>query len=309
MFVEKNEMLVSVIVVSYNSSKTIIETLESVYSQTYNNIELIVSDDASQDDTVSKCSKWIEQNKNRFKNVELLTVLKNTGTSGNLNRGYEKATGRWVKQIAGDDVLVNTCVEDNVDYILSNPTVDLVFSKIIPFGTDKIVNKYKDSFKYGFFDLSTNEQHCLLLLTNYIPAPTLFIKKESIEKLGYFDDTMPLLDDWPSWIRALKAGMTLSFINKFTVYYRMSESSTSLASSPNKLYIQSIKRFQEEVLPVYQKEFSLMLWCYSRFLYLYHNSINFCGKILYLILIVLNPMFYYVGAKYHKLNKYSHKYR
>ena len=71
--------LVSVPVITYNSSKTVLETLDSIYNQTYQNLELIVSDDCSTDNTVGICREWIEAHKKRFVRTELLTVEKNTG--------------------------------------------------------------------------------------------------------------------------------------------------------------------------------------------------------------------------------------
>ncbi len=68
-------------VITYNSSKFVNETLESAKNQSYENIELIVSDDCSTDDTVEICKNCIERNMQRFTRTELLTVKKNTGTS------------------------------------------------------------------------------------------------------------------------------------------------------------------------------------------------------------------------------------
>ena len=61
--------LVSINITTYNSSKFIIETLESAKMQTYQNIELIVSDDSSVDNTVELCKKWIEKNKGKHKDI------------------------------------------------------------------------------------------------------------------------------------------------------------------------------------------------------------------------------------------------
>jgi alpha-1,3-rhamnosyltransferase len=87
---EKEQPLVSVRVITYNSSKTVIETLDSIYNQTYPNIELIISDDCSKDDTVAICREWVNQHKERFARTEILTVPQNTGVSANINRS-EKA--------------------------------------------------------------------------------------------------------------------------------------------------------------------------------------------------------------------------
>lgn len=68
--------LVSVSVITYNSAKTVIETLDSIKAQTYQNIELIVSDDCSTDNTVEICRDWLTKNEKRFVRMELITVEK-----------------------------------------------------------------------------------------------------------------------------------------------------------------------------------------------------------------------------------------
>ena len=70
------EELISVVVFSYNSSSTIIETLDSIYAQTYKNIELIISDDGSSDDTVKKTQRWSKSKCNRFLGSSLLRMLR-----------------------------------------------------------------------------------------------------------------------------------------------------------------------------------------------------------------------------------------
>ena len=64
--------LVSIIVLTYNSSLTILETLESLKKQSYPNIELIISDDASKDETVKICQTWVQANSYKFKKFAYL---------------------------------------------------------------------------------------------------------------------------------------------------------------------------------------------------------------------------------------------
>ncbi len=105
-----SDILVSVVVITYNSAKYVIETLESVKDQTYKNIELVVADDASTDDTLTLVKQWVDANKGRFSGYKVVESEINTGIAPNLNRGIMAATGAYIKPIAGDDLLLNNCI-------------------------------------------------------------------------------------------------------------------------------------------------------------------------------------------------------
>lgn len=83
--------LVFIIVFTYNSSKYLLETLESAKAKTYRNIELIVSDDCLTDDTVKLCKKWIDNNRTRFVRAELIITDTNTGIAANCDRRLKSA--------------------------------------------------------------------------------------------------------------------------------------------------------------------------------------------------------------------------
>ena len=224
-----NYPLVSVPVVTYNSSKTVVETLDSICNQTYSNLELIVSDDCSTDNTVDICRKWIEAHKERFVRTELLTVEKNTGVSANSNRAKEKCRGEWVKGIAGDDILLPDCVETYIEYVKEHPDAVYVFAMAEVFGGEEEDRVWLQNFYYNelksFFDLSIEEQYDYLTLKiNCIPAPTSFYNKEKVDALGLVNDVrIPFLEDRPKWINLLKLGVRFHYIDKITVRYRLSD--------------------------------------------------------------------------------------
>ena len=229
-----NQPLVSVTVITYNSSKTVLETLDSIKAQTYQNIELIVSDDCSTDNTVDLCRKWIEQNKDRFVRAELLTVEKNTGVAGNCNRAGVACQGEWVKGIAGDDILMPNCVQDSLDYVAEHPDTIYLFGKQKAFGASEERCKEIDAvFDYTFFNLTQEQQlHRLVFDGNCVPATTLFYNRMADQKVGIKnDERIPLLEDWPKWINLLRAGVKLHFIDKVLVKYRVGGISTGNRAS------------------------------------------------------------------------------
>lgn len=226
--------LVSIPIVTYNSSAFIIETLESVKAQTYPRIELIISDDCSKDDTVMLCREWIAKNGERFERTELIEAKKNTGVSGNLNRAEAACTGEWVKMLDGDDVLLPSCLEDYIAYVTEHPETVYMFSKIEAFGASEERNRYytEKVFDYRIFDLEARQQYEKLIWKNCIMSSTCMYNRTKNEELGVRnDERIPLLEDWPRWINVTKKGVKLSFLDKVEVKYRIHEKSISTSGT------------------------------------------------------------------------------
>lgn len=173
---KEEQPLVSIIVITYNSAKYVLETLESARAQTYQNIELIISDDGSQDNTVEMCKDWLSENNKCFVSTELLTVEKNTGVPANCNRGIKAAQGEWIKFIAGDDILLSTCVEDNVKYV-PGKDIKILLSSVKLFdttGKEKINGEVWPLQNHrSFFDLNAEEQFFLLIIGDGISSTAI----------------------------------------------------------------------------------------------------------------------------------------
>ncbi len=226
--------LVSIIVITYNSEKYVIETLVSAKSQTYRNVELIVSDDCSADNTVEICRQWIDENKERFIRTELITALKNTGIPANCNRGVKVAHGEWVKFIAGDDLFESNAIELVMDFVNHNPYVKALDSKVKVFNQDlskleSMLNEKRSSF----FDEDINASSQLKLLANNLDNKRListlgvFLRHDLITQSGGFDEDYPLLEDTPMWYKILRSGTKFYFLDDYTLKYRRHSASIS----------------------------------------------------------------------------------
>ena len=217
--------LVSIPIITYNSSRYVLEALESAKAQTYRNIELIVSDDCSTDDTISIVQKWLESNKDRFVNTTILTVERNTGVSGNVQRAYRACKGEWVKGCAGDDKLLPNCVEDNVNFIKENPDAKFVLSNSIVFFDDsdkEFVQKPGMSVP-GFFDLDATEQYEQLVRNDILMNPnSQFVKLSLFDEIA-IDDRFKNMEDRPFFWNCTKSGIKLYHLDKQTVKYRKYE--------------------------------------------------------------------------------------
>lgn len=291
-----NNILVSVSVISYNSEKTIIETLESIKGQTYQNIELIVSDDCSQDKTVEIAKQWISENKKRFAKVELLTIDHNTGTSANANRALKTCMGEWLKEIAADDVLLPNCIEKCLDFVNSNSGCNWVVGKSLKFLNnidnehllvDKIIVQ---SQMLDNLSASIEAQRKTIVNYNFIEAPAVFIRCSTLKKIGGYDEQYKLLEDWPAWYKLIFLGEKCLFLDEYIVAYRANENSVSV--NVNKLF--NFDFIQSEFLFIrnelfkyhsfsYKANKTLHYWLCACFQWLKINNTRILNKKLYAI--------------------------
>ena len=221
--------LVSVIVVCYNAAEYIVETLESVKAQTYKNLELIVSDDCSKDGTSDIVKSWFEKNGDSFVRTELVTIDHNTGVSANYNRAVRACKGEWVKNVDGDDLITENCIQENIDYITKHPEASLVFSNALIFrgkNVRDIIGSCIPEERKCFFDLSAEDQFKSLLHITTLPSQTCFIKHDLLKQFPY-NEKYVALEDAPMWINLTKNGIKVYYFDSYTAYYRKDDSMTN----------------------------------------------------------------------------------
>lgn len=228
--------LVSVCIISYNSGKTVTETLNSIYNQSYENLELIVSDDASKDDTVSVVSSWLEKNKSRFVNSKLITVPSNTGTAINCSRCIAAANGSWVKLLAADDMLKENAIAEFVKVAQTMPNDKFFCCDLEPFSDDKAVSeeilKGLDKF-FNVVKWSVERKRESIDYYYGIMGPAWFFSKQLFDTVGGFDERFPMFEEWPFVYKIIKSGYDIKPVDKKLVLYRVSTTSlTGNTKSP-----------------------------------------------------------------------------
>lgn len=232
---DKSEPLVSVIVVTFNSSQTVIETLESIKSQTYQNIELIVSDDCSLDNTIDLVNNWLDDNKQRFVNVQLVTTDKNTGVAGNINRGVLKSHGEWLKSIAGDDLLIPSAIETYMSFVMDHfENVRICVCDVECFSTDgEVKPSTRDAYK-SFFEkeCESYEMQKKRVMTELVfVGPTYFYSRELFNEVGGYPEKYGCAEEWPFVYKIIRSGNRIFAINKKLVRYRIQYESSLCHSS------------------------------------------------------------------------------
>ena len=240
--------LITVGVITYNSSQYILDCLNSIREQNYLNIELIVSDDFSTDDTVEIIKNWLHINKNRFVNAKLITSYKNKGVSANTNKVCKLANGKWIKPLAGDDLLTPESIEQYVDFVENNDC-NIVYSKVKKLN-NKIISKESFPKETKFFELNGKQQYNALISGMSFYSPTEFISISLLKKYNYFDPKYRNIEDFPFLLKITRDNNKIFFINKVLLIYRISD--TSLSNNYNRKNDYINLKFNTDIQKVYQ---------------------------------------------------------
>lgn len=224
--------LFSVVVTCYNQENLVLQTLESVKSSTYPNIELIVADDGSRDTTADVAEEWMKANAERFSKT-LLIRGGHTGISANHTRAFRVASGEYVKYIGGDDVLLPTALQSMASFLSSEPKAGICWSQIVPFleraESVRIMSRPMPSGYLGkrFSSLPPEEQFGVLTLWGLISGPGNFFRRCAIKSIGYFGTEIKTFEDYHLWLKAAKSGFQIRFLPEPTVLWRRHEGSVS----------------------------------------------------------------------------------
>ncbi len=290
--------LVSIIVITYNSAKYVLETLESAKAQTYQNIELIISDDASQDDTVEICKNWLADNKGRFVRTELVTVEQNTGTSANCNRGLYKAEGEWVKFIAGDDILINECISTFVKKAEEYSNIYFFASYLKKFSDNSGLEE--DLTFDTRINLKNPDFHLKLLAMKkgIGMGPAAFFNTKKLFEIGCFNERFRLIEDFPISVEISKRQYRIHVVQEFLVKYRMYEESVS---GNKNFYLQYQLMHEETIYPaLIEKKWYLLLF-HLKLKKLRYSSLNSKNFVHFLLRSILKSVDIYSWAKLFKI--------
>jgi glycosyltransferase involved in cell wall biosynthesis len=302
-----NNPLVSVSVVAYNSSKYIVEVLDGVYNQTYQNLELVISDDCSKDNTVELCREWIASHSDRFVRVELLEAEVNQGVCANGNRAIGACRGEWIKGIAGDDALPTDSIQEYVNYVSANPDCEICFAKLRPFGINEEANAANERVLEGMYKgikLPTKErQYRAALRSHILPGTGLFFRREFFHRVGGFNPKYRNTEEYDFELRAFQEAH-VEFIDKFLYNWRIREDSLC-HSNEDKILDDEVKFFNE-VLKKRQKKEGMYLYMFDTKLKLKSRELKKNNNILLAKCIKLISPFYY-ARKIFSLRRYVKK--
>jgi len=215
------EPLVSVIMPAYNSSRFIRESVVSVLKQTYKNIELIIIDDSSTDDT-SGIIKEIEKSDKRVKGFS----IPHAGCpSVPRNFGIQKSSGELIAFIDSDDLWIPDKLESQVKFFLEKKNPVFIYSISVTFGDVNIFSPQFEVLPLPYKAAKKRED--LLRTGNTIPLSSVLADAEKLKEVNGFDEDPKLkIEDYDLWIRLSGLG-DFYFMSRFHVKYRIHQSQFS----------------------------------------------------------------------------------
>jgi teichuronic acid biosynthesis glycosyltransferase TuaG len=205
--------LVSIITPSYNSAKFILETIQSVQNQTYQNWEMIIVDDCSSDETVS----IIDRIANNDGRIQLFKLSKNSGTGMARNTALDKATGKFIAFLDADDLWKPEKLDKQLDFMKAN---NLPFT----FSFYECINEAGKPLNRRIeapLDLS----YTRLFFCNYVGNLTGIYDANYFGKIPV--SSLRKRQDWMMWLTVLKKIQFAQPVPESLALYRIRENSIS----------------------------------------------------------------------------------
>lgn len=207
--------LVSVIIASYNHGPYIEASIASVLAQTYGNVELLVVDDGSSDDSVERIQRLQQLHGFDF------VVQKNQGLSRTLNESIARVRGDLVVSFGSDDVMLPQRLALQVAYLQGKPEVGICagnIEEIDAAGKSRGAPRALQLRRLNFDDVFLNRQVGA-------PAPTLMFRREALAKVGGFDPQIRL-EDLYIQLKITRAGYFVDILAEVLAQYRVHGSNT-----------------------------------------------------------------------------------
>lgn len=238
--------LVSVIITTYNRSQYLKKAIESVLSQIYYNIEIVIADNCSNDDTASMVCKYqkMDQRIVYFKNENNLGFLKN------LNKGVSIAKGEYIAILDDDDFWSNSrklekqvkFLESNNDYVLTGG------------GAIWIDKNEKEIFRH-LLPEKDEEIRKQILLNNCFVHSTVVFRKKDWENAGKYSEEFSPDCDWTLWLELGKLGKLYNFPEYFVYHLKWENNMSNFNIKSNlKRQIKIRKKYRKDY-PGYLKSY------------------------------------------------------
>ena len=233
----KVEDLITVSVVAYNHAPYIKECIDSILGQTWQNLEILVVDDCSTDETVELVKSYGDPR------INLITKKKNRGASDSTEVYLRQTAGRYIATMCGDDRMATPFkIEKQVDFLKKNEWCSVVFSDIELIDEHGVLLDPKKSpakqilqvFESGIQNQDPKQLlNTFFLKGNVLAGPTMLADMKVFHQFGSFDRRYLQLQDFDMWIQLLINGVGIAVVPEKTVSYRIRDNQMNLSAITN----------------------------------------------------------------------------
>lgn len=265
----------TITVISYNSGVYIEETLNSISKDSSKDVQIILSDDASTDNTLEILKKWKKHNEDLFFDILLLESNSNKGVVQNFSKTFAYAKGTWLKAIAGDDLFYPDAMKSIRIDTNEHSTYSVIIGKAEIFGSGIQENKIIPRF-HLVKNLKSNKHFKKYIFEGYtFPGVSFLIKTEVLRKNNVFKHAKGKVEDVPFQLELLYKGYQFKISEHIYVKYRKHNENIS-------------RKHEHEVLSKVYLDYQKVLFTYAfkdfKIVYILNTSWNlFFGQIIFLL--------------------------
>lgn len=240
-----NSPLVTIVALSYNHGDYVLETLESIQNQTYQNIQLIIIDNGSKDDSGEKINQWIA--KAGFPNAQFFPEVNNLGVCAALNKALHLTKGEYFQFISCDDIMLSHKIEIQIGVFEKLPeTVAFVYGNFKYINEKSAVLENLNHFALQGWthqsDLPSGRVKLMAVNNYFISAPTVLYRTVCLKDVGGYDEMIPF-EDFQMNLRLLSKFSCYGLIDDLCLYRVLSDSFYNSTSDHKieKNYLQTMK--------------------------------------------------------------------
>ena len=224
---ENNQSLVSIIMSVYNSENTLEKCLESIVNQSYRNVELLLNDDSSTDNTYNICKSYSD----KYENIKLYSNPTNQGLTYSLNKLLNLAQGALIARQDGDDFSDENRLELQIKY-LQQKNLDACTTRA------KVINSEKTIPGLKFY-LPLNIS---MKYRNPFIHGTLLVKNRILKKLGGYDSRFKYSQDYKLMKDLIDQGYKISIMKQKLYNLNMEGNISSLNKVEQEYYAKCVRK-------------------------------------------------------------------
>ena len=225
--------LVSVIMATFNEPPEIIESaIGSILNQTYQNLELLIFDDSTKQDTIAAIDKMGKDSR-----VSIHRFTKRKGFVKSLNEGLRCAKGKYIARMDGDDFSLPERIEKEVDYLSRNPEITVVGGQM------DIMNEWGQVISHRTYPTHGAKLWLFSCLRNPLAHPTIMMRREIIDKGYCYNENLKMSEDLDFWLRLLNDGYTIANMKDTVLRFRVQDDfNAKRVSNTQRKYMADVRK-------------------------------------------------------------------